>query len=1363
MIQFSRLLVVLLLVGWFQSFGCGSLSAQQVLSGTVLDLNSEPVADASIEILLPPEAEDCQRLRPGISTMTDGEGKFQFTVPASAKRDDLSEMPGYLIEVRSPMAESGPAGRIFLNAADDLLGLSIDLPIRETVVLLHDNDMHFDFNAQDRFAARVTAFRKEFDNVWLLCGGDVVVRKPDAWERDGETFHGDSLWYRQEATTIIQTMNDIGYDVMTLGNHELAPIEAYTREALLLAKFPLLASNVSYDSEVLPPAVKQLAWHTNTGRRLGIVGLTVGKGDHLTIEKPIDAARNLVNLADDHDVFIALNHVGHATDLALAKNFPQFDVIIGAHSHTLLNPAPIVNGVLVAQAGGAPHKASSERPKYLGVITLEFIDGVLQEKRGEVLTFPASATAPTTSATSDDNAAVGTPGANGVADRTGQTLLVTSEESTSPAPPSEADLLFVRRVAPLLREKCLACHGEPEAAIEGGLDLRSPAGAFAGGDSGVAGIDLNAPEKSPLLLAVMRHEEEFSAMPPKESERLSEQQIDWLRQWLVLGADWPDESRQSQIRQLYMDRWSVQDGVTVVTSGGLSPAWTERTYDPAGLWAYQPVGRPKVHQTGPAAIDELLALHRPEGLEVAPDALAGQLIRRLSFGLRGLPPQPWEVADFETAYRSDPDAAVEEWVERLLDSPHYGERMAQHWLDVARYADSSGFANDYQRGNAWRYRDYVVRSFQQDRPYDQFIRQQIAGDEIAADDPENLIATGFLRMGPWELTSMEVAKVARQRFLDDVTNSVGETFLAHSLECARCHDHKFDPVPTQDYYAIQAVFATTQLAEREAEFLKGERLEGFQEQRFLLQRREHYQAVLRDLDAVLLENAQHWFREHDKDSAQWNRIVRQCTDSTSVRIGRVFARARNALQKLGVDQQDYPPKLVGFSPQQFGMERVARKGLERLAWELERYQPYALAVYSGRTPQRRSVTAPQRVPEDRLENGELESTCILAGGDPFAPTKPVAPGVLSVLSNQLQVEIPDTIGGRRLALARWIADERNPLTTRALVNRVWMWHFGIPIAGNPNNFGSTGKRPTHPELLDWLAAEFVDSGWSIKHLHRLILNSKAYRRSTQHPRRDVLARLDPAGQAYAVFLPRRLTAEEIRDAMLAASGELNRRVGGIPNRPEIHLEVAMQPRQVMGTFAAAWTPNPLPEQRHRRSLYALKIRGLTNPTLEVFNAPGPDFSCERREVSTVTPQVFQLFNSQSVYQRALAVAHRVLRSEETDQAATAVSNFEAVRECFLLTLGRQPSLDELEACQNHWQAMTKRHRTIDVRLVGQPRSVVRQAVEENTGEKFQFEETLAENTTFVPDLQPADCDARTRGLAEVCLVLLNTNEFVYVY
>ena len=509
-------------------------------------------------------------------------------------------------------------------------------------------------------------------------------------------------------------------------------------------------------------------------------------------------------------------------------------------------------------------------------------------------------------------------------------------------------------------------------------------------------------------------------------------------------------------------------------------------------------------------------------------------------------------------------------------------------------------------------------------------------------------------------------------------------------------------------------------------------------------------AVLKTLDEKLLQNASKWFAEKKIDPAKWNAAVAQAKKSGGKNAKKgfsdIFGAARQILTKQGVPEDQYPPKLVGFEPQDFGNERVARKGLERLKWEMERYEPYAFSVYNGVTIPMVNVYQPLRMPGDPMKNGELEQTAILGGGDPFSPTTKVKPGVLSVLGS---IEFPEAVEGRRSALAKWIASKDNPLTTRTLVNRLWLWHFDQAIAGNSNNFGSTGKKPTHPELLDYLAATLVEKGWSVKEMHRLIMTSAAYRRTSFQARSS-----DELGSSsYAVFKPRRLMAEELRDAMLSITGELNPTLGGIPNRPEINLEVAMQPRMVMGTFAAAWVPNPLPQQRHRRSLYALKIRGLRDPFMEVFNEPAPDFSCEAREVSTVTPQVFSLFNGQASHDRALALANRVLKEKAADPIAR----------IFELTYGRKPSADEQAACEAHWKQMEAKQAKITFAKPKPPLEVRREAVEENTGEKFSFQEKLPGYADFVPDLQPAECDARTRALADVCLVLLNSNEFAYLY
>lgn len=744
-------------------------------------------------------------------------------------------------------------------------------------------------------------------------------------------------------------------------------------------------------------------------------------------------------------------------------------------------------------------------------------------------------------------------------------------------------------------------------------------------------------------------------------------------------------------------RWGLEaaepnGGERVRTSGGQSDEWTNRRYQPANLWAYRPVRRTVPPETAVHPVDAFLVARLPRGLTPAPPTDRRTLIRRLSFDLTGLPPTPQAIDRFLADDRRD---AYQQLVDRLIDSPRYGEQWGRHWLDVVRYADTGGFANDFLRPNAWRYRDYVIRSFNDDKPYNQFVREQIAGDELTPRTPEHLVAVGFLRMGPWEHTGMSVARITRQFFLDDVTNSVGQVFLGHVLRCARCHDHKFDPVPTRDYYSIQAVFAETRFAEVDAAFLPEENTDGFDAHR---------------------------------------------------KYHRLRTKSNNRMMASLPSQR--------VTPDDFGRHRLGRKWKVLFNWATDRYRPIAFSVYNGPGNIGRRVFSRLRKPPLRSRaKSRPDRTSILDGGDVFSAGDPVVPDVLSATG--LAATIPGSFDGRRTALADWITHPDNPLTARVIVNRVWQGHFGRGLATNPNNFGATGQPPTHPLLLDWLASEFVRRDWSIKSLHRLIVTSAAYRRSSTHPDRSTLVRLDPDRDSYSVFRPRRLAAEELRDAMLAVSGELNSRAGGLPARPDMNLEAALQPRMIMGTFAPSYVPDPLPVQRNRRTIYALKLRGHRDPFLTTFNQPGPDASCERRETSNVTPQVFALFNGQESSDRALALADRVLETADSDA--------DAVHLAFRLAFGRRAAPAEHRAALAHWKDSTVDQANPPAHRQEWPTQITRRANEENTGEPFTFTETLFEHRDYVPDLQPHQVDARTRSLAQLCLVLINSNEFLYVY
>ena len=900
---------------------------------------------------------------------------------------------------------------------------------------------------------------------------------------------------------------------------------------------------------------------------------------------------------------------------------------------------------------------------------------------------------------------------------------------------AEAEQLFAHEVYPILQEKCFACHGGDPAKIEGELDIRTREGMRAGGESGQAALVPGNAAKSPLYEAITWTNRNFE-MPPKENDRLTEAQVVRVKQWIDAGAPWPDAERRAYLVE--NTEWTYADGIKVATSPAQSASWQNRRYRPEDLWAFRPVQAVEVPTEYANAYDHpvdafvqrQLTEHE---LDPAPRADKPILIRRLTFDLTGLPPTPEEVRAF--AEDTSPDA-YEQLVDRLLASPHYGEHWGRHWLDVVRYADTDGYSNDFERPNAWRYRDYVIRSFNDDKPYDQFIREQIAGDELYPDNPEALVAVGYLRMGPWEHTAMSVAAETRQLFLDDVTNSVGETFLSIPLRCASCHDHKFDPIPTRDYYRMQANFAPVQFAERLAPYLPPENQARFEAGRQRLER--------------LIREAE---REHTTIDAKEEAAAKRWMQERGLTY-----RPRPERLQLAEDQR--PPRFYGLSNQDLGYRKVLSKRLQVLRHQLGRYEPQAYSVYNGSPVENQQSGRPMPVPDS--VGTEVQPTFILAGGSVQAPGDEVSPGVLSAIQaftasveSPLPDSIPATRDGRRIALARWLASPDNPLTTRSIVNRVWQYHFGQGLAGNANNFGVMGKKPTHPELLDWLTTYFLEHDWSFKALHRLILTSETYRRASTHPEHERVVEQDPNNTLLAYFTPRRLTAEELRDAMLAVSGELNPEAGGLPVKPEINREVALQPRHIMGSIAPAYQPSRTPPERNRRTIYAYHYRGLPNPMLEVFNQPNSDLSCERRLASTVTPQVFTLFNGQNAYDRALAMAQQ-LTQENTSLP-------QQIEHAIQRAWNRPATPDEVDHSVAFVEKMIQYHQENEPVVPEYPVTVQRTMFEEMTGEEFTYTERLDQYENYVADLKPRDVLPETRALADWCRVLFNANEFVYVY
>lgn len=763
------------------------------------------------------------------------------------------------------------------------------------------------------------------------------------------------------------------------------------------------------------------------------------------------------------------------------------------------------------------------------------------------------------------------------------------------------------------------------------LDLRTRESLLKGGSRGAAIVPGKSSES--LLVRMLEGRDGVQMPPGDATKRLPAETISAVRSWIDAGAPWADAK-----------------------PGG----WGN--YKPEDLWAFRPL----------AAFDASKSID--SFLKPGPAADRRTLIRRVTIDLTGLPPTPEEIATFVS------DKSKEAWpklVDRLLASPRYGERWARHWLDVVRYADSGGYSNDFERPNAWRYRDYVIRSFNQDKPYDQFIREQIAGDELYPSNPDARIATGFLRMGPWEHTGMAVEAVTRQMFLDDVTHSTAATFLGVTLGCARCHDHKFDPIPTKDYYRMQAVFGSTEFARPALPFLPNENVAG-------------------------LSNAK-------------------------VHMRNIAARAKEKMDALNADYKKRK------DPDLFEEFKLYQKHTALYKESLDRFEPKAFVVSSG--PLDGATDGGPNLRYPKAAEYKAPDIHILPGGNIQAPAEKVQPGVLTLLErygNYPSPAVPETVAGRRSMLANWIANERNPLTARVMVNRIWQYHFGEGLAGDASNFGKMGKKPSNPALLDWLAASFIKNGWSVKSLHRAILLSSAYQR--------------------ADFTPRRVEAEVLRDSILAVTGELSLDAGGPGTFPQINEDVARQAQHRMGSLAPAYRASPSKRDRNRRTIYTFQQRSLIDPMLEVFNAPSLDLSCERRDAATLPTQAFTLFNGQFVHDMALALAAKLDKQAPLQQ----------IRSAYQRVLGRLPDALEEKASLATLTKLAKLHTAAPAPPRPEPKPVVHTITSELTGEQHRFVHQ-EDPATYEHNLHPSETTPSIRALAGIILALLNSNEFAYVY
>lgn len=628
----------------------------------------------------------------------------------------------------------------------------------------------------------------------------------------------------------------------------------------------------------------------------------------------------------------------------------------------------------------------------------------------------------------------------------------------------------------------------------------------------------------------------------------------------------------------------------------------------------------------------ILARLEAAGLTPAKAATREQLIRRATFDLIGLPPTPAEIDAF---VRDDALNAWEKVIDRLLAAPHYGERWGRHWLDVARYAESNGFEFDEARPDAWRYRDYVIRAFNANKPYDRFVQEQLAGDELFPDEPDALIATGFNLLGP-DMTDSSNQPLRRQNTLDDMTDTVGLAFLGMTLGCARCHDHKFEPILQTDFFRVQAFFAP-------AEFRKDIIIADGDERRAYERRLQEYDQLTRPKVEALAELERPYRAVlHEK------RLAKVSDEAREAHRTPVDKRTPRQKELVATTERLLTVSLKEVVDLMAAEDRERHAALQKELKALESKKPAALAVALG----------------IRDKAGPAARTFVLRRGELSNPGEEVYAGWPVILTPERE-EKPAAIKrlahstGRRAALAAWIASPEHPLTARVFVNRMWQHHFGRGIVATPSDFGVRGDRPTHPELLDWLATEFTSSGWDIKRMHRLMLTSATYQQTTAADA-AALAK-DPRNLLFSRMGRLRLEGEIIRDSLLAVSGRLNRKVGGPSVFPAL-------PPEVRGGVKD-WKESPDPAEHRRRSVYIFARRNLRFPFLETFDLPDSNLSCPKREQSTTAPQALALLNSSDVVAAAKALSERVEKDAPTTD--------ERVRLVYRLALGRLPAEAEL--------------------------------------------------------------------------------------
>jgi hypothetical protein len=755
----------------------------------------------------------------------------------------------------------------------------------------------------------------------------------------------------------------------------------------------------------------------------------------------------------------------------------------------------------------------------------------------------------------------------------------------------QQEVSFSRDVKPILARRCFACHG-PDVG-EGGLRLHERRTALLELDSGSHAIVPGHADES-VLLDRVASEDEYERMPP-EGKALSAAEVDILRRWIAGGAK-------------YEKHWAF------VPPQRHAPPQLE------SQWAQNPID---------AFVLEKLQAH---GLEHAPPADRRTLARRAYYDLTGLPPTTEQLHEFES---SDSPTAWEDLVDELLDSPHYGEQWARHWLDLVRFAETNSFERDGTKPNAWKYRDYVIRSFNDDKPYDQFVREQLAGDELDTVTSDSIIATGYYRLGIWDDEPADPL-LAQYDAWDDIVSTTGQAMLGLTFGCARCHDHKIDPIPQADYYALVAFMAdVTPYGER-----------GDQE-----------------------------------TNSQWDFSSSELVAERRKRRAKIAEMEREtvAMETVGIKRMPAADQRLTETPErQQVLEEKLPKYLNASEWQL--YDDSRDKLEAARRALD-ELPAPEMALALAKCDPRPEPTHILARGNPAAPEAIVEPHFPKLFGDETP-EIPLAAenarsAGRRRVLADWIASPDNMLTARVIVNRVWQHHFGRGLVRSTNNFGELGTPPTHPELLDYLALWLIDHNWQLKPLHRLIMTSNVYQMSSEGNAKALAE--DPTNDLVWRFDLRRLNAEEVRDAMLVATGEFNPKLYGPSFYPTMSQEVLATQSQP----GSGWGESTEDEEC-RRSIYIFMKRSLLPPLLSAFDFPDMDSSCEARFITTQPAQALTLINGKFAHDRAEKLAERVTKEAGADLHQQAARAFE-------LVLGREPTQDEFADAAALLELLQKKH------------------------------------------------------------------------